>query len=817
MFLFGFYKKKRNSLVPNIVRLCICLLVLFSNLLSANELKQITLQLSWYEQFQFAGYYMAKEKGFYNEAGLTVNIKPFDIKNQPLTAQKVTNGEIDFAVAKETLILSKSHNEKIVLLYALFQSSPLVLLSTKASRIKAFEDFSDKRIMASITDAQQASLKAMLTSNGVKEDKLTFLQHTHRIEELINNKTDLISAYISKAPYYLEKMGVEYNIFNPKDYGFDLYSDFLYTSERFMANDLDTAKAFREASLRGFKYAFDNITETVDVIFEQYNEQKLTKKALFFEGTELKKLAYLNTSKIGVINENKIRKSFELYKVLGIEKETIDFTQLIYNAKEPTIFLTEREKSYLEKIQKITLCIDPNWLPYEGFDNNGKHIGTNTEFLDIFRKQLPIPIETVETTSWSESVVFAQQRKCDLLSLAASTPERKKYLNFTSPYLIFPLVLVTKTHSPFINNFTLLANKIIGVPKGYAHQDIIKKNYPDIIIVEVETIKDGLEKVANGSLYGFIGSLNTIDFFLEDEFLGKLKVSGKFDEDRKVGIGVRNDEPLLLSVFEKLVSNLSQEQINNITEKKTLIKYVDKVDYNLLKWILFIVLMIVLAFLYRQSVLKSLNKKLNRKVAEKTKALLYLNASLELRIQERTEKIEHSKELLQNVAYRDHLTGIFNRHYLLEKSDSFFQESDLFNHPLSILLIDIDYFKKVNDVYGHITGDKILKYFVKNIQKTLRTDDLFARYGGEEFILLLPKTSLNESLIVAEKLRIIIEQNPYHSERLNTAINITISIGASQYKKGDILEGLIDKADSALYRAKEEGRNQVQITSRESL
>ena len=232
-------------------------------------------------------------------------------------------------------------------------------------------------------------------------------------------------------------------------------------------------------------------------------------------------------------------------------------------------------------------------------------------------------------------------------------------------------------------------------------------------------------------------------------------------------------------------------------------------------WSLFIVVMIISAFIYRQSVLKSLNKRLNRKVAEKTKALLYLNASLELKIQERTKKIEHSKELLQSVAYRDSLTGIFNRHYLLEKSDSFFQESDLLNHPLSILLIDIDFFKKVNDVYGHLTGDRILKYVVKNIQQALRTDDLFARYGGEEFILLLPKTNIEESSIVAEKLRRIIEQNPYSSDRLDAIISITISIGASQYQKEDTLEKLIGKADSALYQAKERGRNQVQVIDKE--
>lgn len=801
--------------MPKIIRLCTCLLLLFSQQLSAKELQQITLQHSWYEQFQFAGYYIAKEKGFYNEAGLAVNIKPFDIKSQAITPQKVADGEIDFAVAKETLILSKSHSKRIVFLYALFQSSPLVLLSTKASQINSFDDFFGKSVMASIADTQQASLKAMLSANNVKEDDLFFLEHTHHVEDLINKKTDLMSAYISKAPYYLEKMGVQYNTFDPKDYGFDLYSDFLYTSERLMANDIDTANSFREASLRGWQYAFDNIAETVELIFDKYNEQKLSKEALLFEGQELKKLAYLNNAEIGTINENKIRKSFELYKVLGIEKEAMNFNQLIYDAINPTIYLTEREKAYLNKIQKITICIDPNWLPYEGFDNNGKHIGINTEFLNIFREQLPVPLETIKTNSWTQSVEFAQQRKCDLLSLAGSTSERKKHFNFTSPYLTFPRVLVTKVNSPFINNFSLLANKTIGIPKGYVHQDIIRKDYPEIQIVEVETIEDGLKKVAKGQLHGFIGSLNTVSLFLESKFLGKLKVSGKFPKDRELGIAVRNDEPLLLSIFEKLVKNLSQEQINNIAEKKTLIKYVEKVNYSLLWWSLFIVVMIISAFIYRQSVLKSLNKRLNRKVAEKTKALLYLNASLELKIQERTKKIEHSKELLQSVAYRDSLTGIFNRHYLLEKSDSFFQESDLLNHPLSILLIDIDFFKKVNDVYGHLTGDRILKYVVKNIQQALRTDDLFARYGGEEFILLLPKTNIEESSIVAEKLRRIIEQNPYSSDRLDAIISITISIGASQYQKEDTLEKLIGKADSALYQAKERGRNQVQVIDKE--
>ncbi|HEY5716279.1 MAG TPA: GGDEF domain-containing protein, partial [Psychromonas sp.] len=178
------------------------------------------------------------------------------------------------------------------------------------------------------------------------------------------------------------------------------------------------------------------------------------------------------------------------------------------------------------------------------------------------------------------------------------------------------------------------------------------------------------------------------------------------------------------------------------------------------------------------------------------------------KIKERTHKIERSKEILQNVAFKDNLTDIFNRHYLFERSVSLFNRSREFNEPLSLLLIDIDHFKKINDNYGHLVGDNILKYFVATIQKILRADDLFVRYGGEEFVVLLPKVNIDESLIVAEKLRLSVEQNSYQQKGVN--ISITISIGGSQYHHDETLEKLISRADLALYSAKANGRNQVQ-------
>ena len=184
------------------IKFLLILMILLSPPLFAKELKKVTLQLSWLDQFQFAGYYMAKQKGFYEELGLDVEIKPFAFGID--IPKDVNDGKIDFAVGRETLILERIKNPNIVALYAIFQSTPLVLLSTKESGINSINDFSNKKIMTTIDDASEVSLKAMISSNKVKLENLTFLKHSHNIDDLINKNTDVISAYISKAPYILK-------------------------------------------------------------------------------------------------------------------------------------------------------------------------------------------------------------------------------------------------------------------------------------------------------------------------------------------------------------------------------------------------------------------------------------------------------------------------------------------------------------------------------------------------------------------------------------------------------------------------------------
>ncbi|MDC0933468.1 ABC transporter substrate-binding protein [Arcobacteraceae bacterium] len=318
----------------------IIILFLLSSITFANSTsKNITLQLSWFDQFQFAGYYIAKEKGFYKEAGLEVKINPFEFGID--IPKEVGNSTYDFAVGRETLILEKSNNKKIVALYALFQASPLILLTTKESKIKNISDFNHKRIMTTIDDAGEVSIKSMMISQKINLNNLSFIQHTHNINDLVENKVDIISAYSSKAPYHLLNKGIKYNTFAPKDYGFDMYSDLLYTNESNITHNLEMVLNFKKASLKGWEYAYENIDEAVDLILSKYNTQELTREELLFEAKKLKELSYYETESLGNIDLNKLQRIYDLYNVMGLITNQIQIKDFVLVEESFSLFIKE--------------------------------------------------------------------------------------------------------------------------------------------------------------------------------------------------------------------------------------------------------------------------------------------------------------------------------------------------------------------------------------------------------------------------------------------------------------------------------------------
>ena len=167
---------------------------------------------------------------------------------------------------------------------------------------------------------------------------------------------------------------------------------------------------------------------------------------------------------------------------------------------------------------------------------------------------------------------------------------------------------------------------------------------------------------------------------------------------------------------------------------------------------------------------------------------------------------------MNSLIIRDGLTGLFNKTYIHQRLDEEFYRSKRFDHDLSLMMIDLDNFKALNDRFGHAVGDHLLRYFSQVIADTIRPSDIAARYGGEEFLILLPETRKEEAQIVAERLLNRTSLYPFRVDSRKEDVPFTISIGVTAYPdQGESAEDLVVLADQALYKAKKDGKNKVAV------
>ncbi len=213
-------------------------------------------------------------------------------------------------------------------------------------------------------------------------------------------------------------------------------------------------------------------------------------------------------------------------------------------------------------------------------------------------------------------------------------------------------------------------------------------------------------------------------------------------------------------------------------------------DYSRYYLILGISLLVLLLAVWISVYFSRLNRALRREVSERQ------------RLQEDLERLAHT----------DALTGLPNRRFFMTQLAGELGRRQRYGHPLSLLMLDMDHFKRINDQWGHAVGDEALRLFADSVQCCLRTQDVAARLGGEEFAILLPETAENVARPVAERIRARMEQTPIATSEGN--VNATVSIGVAEATDDDDLESLLRRADQALYAAKQQGRNRV-LSSRE--
>ena len=453
------------------------------------------------------------------------------------------------------------------------------------------------------------------------------------------------------------------------------------------------------------------------------------------------------------------------------------FKEISKTIKDGENFLLNKDElTFLETKKKITMCVDPNFLPYEKITNEGDYVGIIADIINQISKNTNIKFELINTKSFGESYNLVKNKNCDILPFAVQTTSRDSLFNFTQSYLNFPIVIATKNSEFFINSLKEIQDKRVGMIKGYALVELSKFYYPNLNIVEVKDTKEGLEKVNNNELYGFIDTLPSIVYEKERNSNLDIKISGKIPEEISAKIAIRKDEPILLDILNKSINSLKEEDKDRITNK-----WITIIRENQFNTELFIQVVTIIVIIFITII-----------------ALLIYRSNL---------KLSALNKELEKLSQTDKLTSLYNR----AKLDSIIEDEmkiiKRYKEFTSLVIIDIDHFKIINDTHGHNVGDIILKELAKILKENIRETDFVGRWGGEEFLIILPKTNERNAVITAENLRKTIENHKFHNN-----IKVTASFGVCECKTNNPTKCLIN-ADRALYNAKNSNRNCVRTHS----
>jgi diguanylate cyclase (GGDEF)-like protein len=658
----------------------ICFVPLFA-------LEKVSVQLDWKYQFEFAGFIAAKEKGFYEEVNLDVELREYHPNID--TVNDVLNGISTYGIYHSSIFIEDKKIKPIVILATYLQKSPLIFIAQKG--ITQPTQMIHKTIMGTKNELKYSALGLMLEYYHINKTNATIVEHTFDLNDFIQKRVDVMSAFRSNQLFELKQQNIEYEIIEPFDFGFNMSAGNLFTSKEEAINHTKRTQAFIQASNKGWKYAIEHSEEIIDILIEKYGVKK-SKASLLFEANEVKKLMMLDFFRIGEINDELTKLMFRQLKKVGFIDESEHLHNFVFDSMVKNInidfLLTEDEKEYLEKKKRILMCIDPQWYPFEVIQNK-KHIGIAADVMKNFEEKLGIPIEYVPVKSWQESIELAKKRECDIFSLASRTPSRLEYMNFTSPYLTLPIVIAT----------------------------------------------------TNDSLY--------------------------------FSVATRNDEPLLNEIFEKLVQSLDEQSMQMIFNRwVSTIEEVTSYNKDFIITLFVIFIAIIAVFLYRQYLLQRYNK-----------ALLKLSIT-------------------------DNLTGLYNRLKTDEKLEE--EQKKVLRYEsycCTILLLDVDHFKRINDHFGHQIGDKVLQEIATVLKNSVRDTDIVGRWGGEEFLIILPNTNKEEGFKVGMKLKDNIAS--HHFYQINQVNQVTISLGGFELQKNISVNEAMSQVDKALYESKNKGRNQV--------
>lgn len=287
------------------------------------------------------------------------------------------------------------------------------------------------------------------------------------------------------------------------------------------------------------------------------------------------------------------------------EKQQLDDKWLSFQQKaiNGEVELNNAERQWLAKHPVIRFTGDPNWLPYEAFDNKGRYIGIVSEYLHLIEQKLKIKFEVIPSGSWSESVDMVKNSKVDVLSETIDS-DLQAQLIFTQAYLSSPVVIVMRDQEDYVDNIKQITHRRLAVIKEYGYNPAIFRSYPDIRFTEFENIQEGLTAVSTGQVDALFCTLAHASYQIGNQGINNVRIVGKTEFITQLGFGISKEFAPLVPLFDRALNAISQNERQRINDSWGKARFVTKTDYQLLAKTIggFVLLLILISFWVRRLV-----------------------------------------------------------------------------------------------------------------------------------------------------------------------------------------------------------------------
>jgi len=313
---------------------------------------------------------------------------------------------------------------------------------------------------------------------------------------------------------------------------------------------------------------------------------------------------------------NRLKKQITVFNVMVL------FAVAVFAEPDESLGLTKAERVWLKNHSVIRLASDISWPPFEWINSEMQYQGIAADYMKLIETKLGIRFEVDKTKPWSEVVAAVKKHELDVFSCVAKNPQREKFVNFTRPYLSFPMVIVTTNDVNYIDGIKGMQNMHVSVVQGYATHDYLVANHPEIKLHLVKTSAEGLQAVSQGKVDAYVDNIATATSIIQTKGLTNLKISGEMPIRYELSMAVRKDWPEFVNILQRALDSISDEQRKQIHNKWIGVRYEYGFDYSLF-WKSLIVFLLIVGSLYLYN-RKLSNEVTKRRLAEE-KAIEALN------------------------------------------------------------------------------------------------------------------------------------------------------------------------------------------------